>query len=409
MITLAQAEARLAESVTPLPARPVPVEDALHQVLSEDACAVLTQPQWPQVAMDGYAVALGATETRMPTETTWPEQEAMAAAGEAQAQLHPNHALRVTTGAALPAGADTVVIQENVQRERGTLRLTEELRRGVNIRPAGQDFAAGQMLVRAGTCLHAGHIALLRHAGVRMLPARPPPRVAIIVTGSELLAPTDSHRDGMTPDSNGPFLAAWCQQRHLPSTRDRCDESPDNLVALLRTRLPDADVVVITGGASVGPRDGSHAALQQIGARCVFRSVAQKPGKPMALYSANGIPVLLLPGNPAAVFCGAHWHLQTLIARLQGVPVTPETVFTLSAPQPQRGKRSLLLRAQVTLSADGTLRTAVLPGQLSHLLGNLGACNALLRQDPEGAPNATALPGRLIGPLFPCATNDYPG
>lgn len=401
MISLDQAEAQIAQSIEPLPPRSVAVDDSLGLTLAATVQARLTQPQWPQVAMDGYAVHL-AEDANGP----WQLQDSIAAAGQPTATLLPGHALRVTTGAPLPAGANTVIIQENTHTEGGQLWATQSICSGSHIRPAGEDFCHGDSLLEAGRRITPGILAALHHAGVHTVEAIPRPRMACLITGSELLRDNAPAADGKTPDTNGPYLQAWAQLRNLPCTVHHCDETPEALQALVTHHLPKVDLLVVCGGASVGPRDGSHAALQAAGGRCVFSKVAQKPGKPMALYLVDGKPVLLLPGNPAAVFCGAEWHLQHLLCRLQGLPNPPELDMAIQGPLPRVGSRTLLLRAHAAIKPDGRVHATILEGQLSHLLGNLPDCNALVRLDPGVScpPNrtlpGTVLHGEALQPVF---------
>lgn len=392
MLNLSGAESLIATAIAPLQPKTKPVHDCLGQVLATSARSQLTQPQWPQVAMDGYALALNDGNNG-----PWPLQGPVAAAGDPTATLESGHALRVTTGSPLPNGANTVVIQENTEIQGTSLHLTEPAKLGANIRPAGQDFMQGEVVVRPGQRITAGAIATLHHAGVTEIEVYPLPRLGIIITGSELLRDGAPLTDGKTPDTNGPYLKAWAAQRNLSNELHVCDESPEALTALVSTLRRRVDVLVVCGGASVGPRDGSHAGLLDAGAECVFSKVAQKPGKPMALYRFGEQPALLLPGNPAAVFCAAEWHLQNLIQALQGLYAAPMTDLVIDGPCPQVGGRALLARAQAYWGTDGRLHAAILEGQLSHLLGNLPGCNALVRLDPgrKLKPGDSA-PGKLL-------------
>ncbi len=392
MLTLDEAEQLIAANVKPLAPQTLEVAASLGLMLAAPARATLTQPQWPQVAMDGYALSLADNATG-----PWPLQDAIAAAGDATATLAPGAALRVTTGSPLPRGADTVVMQENTACDGRQVRLTEAAQSGANIRPAGQDFHQGDIVAHPGQCITAGSIATLLHAGVATLQVYPRPRLGIIITGSELTRDGAPLSDGKTPDTNGPFLRAWTQLRNLPCTLRHCGEDPAELADLVMALAPEVDIFVVCGGASVGPRDGSHAGLLGAGARCIFSKVAQKPGKPMALYQLGDKPVLLLPGNPAAVFCGAQWHLEHIVRATQGLQAPHPISLRIQGSCPRVGTRTLLLRAQVTQACDGRLDAHILEGQLSHLLGNLPQCDALLRLDPgQSAAPGSVLPGVLL-------------
>lgn len=377
MLSLQEAEALISVAGKPLPAEERSLASALGCVLAADVQARLTQPQWPQVAMDGYAVALDAGKPN-----AWPIQKGIAPAGTPRQTLESGKALRVTTGSPLPENADTVVMQEDTREVDGCIELTDTVSKGANIRPSGQDFGNGDVIAHKGQRVGSGLIATLRHAGVHAVSVHPKPRLAVIVTGSELIADTRAATDAMTPDTNGPFLQAWASEHGFSCSLHHCDESPQTLADLIGTLKGTFDALVICGGASVGPRDGSHAGLASAGANCVFSKVAQKPGKPMALYALESTPVLLLPGNPAAVFCGTWWHLHRIMQGLEGLQTKAKLSFILANDPPRVGGRSLLVRAQVSLDNHGRAVAKVLPGQLSHLLGNLGNCNAILQLDP---------------------------
>lgn len=380
LLSLKDAEVQRDHACPPLPLEERDLGDALGCVLAADIHAQLTQPQWPQVAMDGYAILLGSSQSKI-----WPLQHGIAPAGAPTQTLEPGHALRVTTGSPMPHGADTVVMQEDTRETDGRIELLAAVAQDANIRPAGQDFCRGDVIAKAGAQIHAGLLASLRHAGVHTVCVRPKPRLAVIITGSELIHDAQAPSDGMTPDTNGPFVKAWAAEQGYPCSVHHCDEAPASLTQLITTLKGTFDALIVCGGASVSPRDGSHAGLLGADARCVFTKVAQKPGKPMALYTLGPIPALLLPGNPAAVFCGTWWHLHPLLQGLQGQSPNRKTSFVLTNNAPRIGGRSSLLRAHASVDAQGQLQATLLPGQLSHLLGNLGECNALLQFDPGTA------------------------
>lgn len=276
------------------------LSEALGSILSTDVHAVRANPPLPNTAVDGYGFAGGRSEG----VHSLPLVAERAAAGDAPGTVPPGQAIRILTGAALPGGVDTVVLQEDVRVADGRIAFNGPLKSGANVRKAGEDVVAGDRILLAGQRLGAADLALLAATGVSKLPVRAPLRVGVISTGSELVEAGAPAADGQIFDANRPMLLGMCRQfGHATVDLGRL---PDNR-AQLRAALDDAsqrvDVILTSGGASAGDEDHVSALLQEAGAMALWR-IAVKPGRPLALGLWQGVPVFGLPGNPvAAMVC----------------------------------------------------------------------------------------------------------
>jgi len=273
---------------------------ALGRVCAKQVLALRANPPLPNTAVDGYgfAGARGAGVHDLPLV------KGRAAAGDAPGVVPAGQAIRVLTGAALPQGVDTVILQEDVTVAAGRVRFTGPLKAGANTRRAGEDVGEGAFVLATGRRVTAADLALLAATGVSRVDVRAPLKVGVISTGNELVEMGDAAGDGQIFDANRPMLLALARQfGHLPVDLGRV---PDDRAAL-RARLDEAanrvDVVLTSGGASAGDEDHVSALLETAGAMALWR-IAVKPGRPLALGVWNGVPVFGLPGNPvAAMVC----------------------------------------------------------------------------------------------------------
>ena len=343
-LSVAEAQSRILALAPPLPSERVPLVDAAGRWASDDILARRTQPAADLSAMDGFALRF--------TELPGPWRIAgESAAGSAPGRpLAPGEAARIFTGAPLPAGADTILVQEEARWAADALHLAGAgpPHRGAHVRPAGSDFAAGERLVVAGDPLTPARIALAALGGHGALPVARRVRIASISTGNELIAPGEN-ADGMRlPASNAPMLAALL--RGLPvDFEDRGIVRDDRaaLTAAFAAAAASADIVVSTGGASVGDHDLVRPALEAAGATLDFWRIAMKPGKPLAAGRLGHATVLGLPGNPVSAYVTAWLFLLPLVRHLLRAtdPLPPIRTATLLAPLPATGGRAEYLRA----------------------------------------------------------------
>jgi molybdopterin molybdotransferase len=278
----------------------VGLDAALGRVAVVDVAARRANPPLPNTAVDGYGFAGG----RAPGAHDLPLVAGRAAAGDAPGAVPEGHAIRVLTGAALPDGVDTVILQEDVVVDGDRLRFNGPVKPGANTRKAGEDVAAGDTVMRAGRRITAADLALLAATGVASVEVRVPLRVGVLSTGDELVEAGEPARNGQIFDANRPMLLGLVAQfGHVPVDLGRVADDR----SALRTRLDGAagrvDAILTSGGASAGDEDHVSALLEEAGAMALWR-IAVKPGRPLALGLWDGVPVFGLPGNPvAAMIC----------------------------------------------------------------------------------------------------------
>jgi len=380
MITIDDARRALAGAVRPLPARRVPRPDALGCRLAAAPVSDVDVPPADVSAMDGYAVRAvdlaGGGALPVAFEV---------AAGSVPCALPGLAAARIFTGAPLPEGADTVVEQELAEvTDDGAVRL-QPLPEGSNVRRRGELFAAGRELARPGDVVTPQRLALLAAGGAGFVEVFAKPRVTVISTGSELASANTVPGPGQIRDSNGPLLDALVRAAGLapPLIAHAADDQ-----STLRTRLEascaEADLVLTTGGVSVGDYDLVPGVVEALGGRILFHRVNQKPGKPILVARLSGTWLIGLPGNPLAVLTGWRLYALPLLRALGGddrafdeQPIAAE----LTAPAINAGRRTVLRPAQLVQSPTGA-RVTILDWKGSHDLVAGAAADALARLEP---------------------------
>lgn len=377
LLAVDEAVARIDASIRPLPVETVAVSQALGRVLAGPAHSAHPLPPFDQSAVDGYAVrhadlAEGSKRLALAGVIAAAPQPAMPI-------LAPGTAMRIFTGGLLPAGADTVVRQESCQRDGDTVVVLASIANGADIRRCGEERAAGAEIAPAGTLIGPGVVGALALAGVREIAVRARPRVVVLVTGDEVVPGGAPLQLGQVPDANGPLLVAQLAQWGCPALR--VEHVPDDEPAIrdaLQRAFADADIVLTTGGVSVGDYDFVPMASERLGAERVLWKVAQKPGMP--LYVARHGKTLLfgLPGNPASVLVNLQVYVRHAFDRLLGIdPAARWHYGRLSAPPKGDARKTFWLRARATTDQQGVVVLRVLEGQASHMLGNLVHANAL--------------------------------
>ncbi|MGR3794310.1 molybdopterin molybdotransferase MoeA [Vannielia sp. SX4] len=377
MISVEEALARIFALVEPLPTEPVPLRQAAGRVLAAPVVAPRDQPPFSASAMDGYAlrgpVAPGQQFTVI----------GESAAGRASGlSVGPGEAVRIFTGAPLPEGADRIVIQEDVERSESTITLRENLDDGTHIRPAGGDFKAGDRL-EPGRRLTPNALALAAAMGAPTVTCTRKPVVALIATGDELVMPGEAPGPDQIIASNSFALAALFEAegaecRLLPIARDNRES-----LTMAFTLARGADLVVTTGGASVGDHDLVGEVAAELGMDRAFYKVAMRPGKPLMAGRVLGMAMVGLPGNPvSSIVCG-HVFIRPAIRKMLGLgeAPAPRRHLPLAAPIAANGPRAHYMRATVSEGA-----VTVFDRQDSSLLSVLDAANALVvRPVSDGA------------------------
>lgn len=378
-LALEAAQARLLALAAPLPIEHVDMAGALGRYLAEPLRARRTQPAFDLSAMDGYAVAPG--ELAGP----WEVAGESAAGHPSDIAVAPGRAIRISTGAILPEGAGAVILQEDLRRDGSRLELTGEAPAPPHkhIRRKGMDFAEHDEVLAPGARIGPAQLALAIAAGHTHLGVRRLPRVAVIDSGDELAAKADACSPHQIPASNGPMLAALASS--VPCRISALGPVPDDLGALGNAldAAAEADVIVTSGGASVGDHDLVRPALEAWGAQLDFWRIAIKPGKPLLVARKGHQIVLGLPGNPVSSYVTAFLFLLPLLRALSGAnSALPSTVTTrLGAPLRAVGERQEFLRA----FWDGRTATPIAV-QDSGALGALAASNALIVRFAGSAP-----------------------
>lgn len=384
LLPFAAALDRLLAGVAPLAAETVPIDQCAGRVVAEPVVARLTQPPFPASAMDGYAIRWA--DLRQPWRVVGESAAGRGWAGH----VAPGEAVRIFTGAPLPDGADTVVVQEEVARDGPLARLTGEGPRalGAHIRAMGQDFASGDMLITAGTRLTPPHLGLAAAAGHGKLTVIRRPRVTLIATGDELVPPGAEPGPGQIVSSNPAMLAAVL--RWAGADVDDPGLIKDDRAALANALLAsDGDLILTIGGASVGDHDLVVPVLRDLGAELDFWKIALRPGKPLLAGRLGERKLIGLPGNPVSAFVTALLFAVPLVARLAGRNHDlPMERLPLAMPLPANGMRRDHLRAR--RSAGGAEPFA---RQDSALLSVLATANLLIIRE-AGAPAAAA--GELV-------------
>ncbi len=387
--TVEEALARVLSGVVPIAeARTVDLLSAHGAILADDIVAVRAQPPFTASAMDGYAVRRA--DVKVVPANLRVVGEAAAGHGFTTA-LRPGEAVRIFTGAPLPDGADAIIIQEETRASGGTVTILTGAAEADHIRPRAGDFQVGQVLLSAGQPLSARHITLIAAAGYASVRIRRAPRVAILATGDELVAPgTQPERDQIIC-SNPYGIAAMVQgaggePQLLGIARDTR--------ASLQSKIAEAagaDVLVTLGGASVGDHDLVGPALAAYGMALDFWKIAMRPGKPMMFGRLGQQRVLGLPGNPVSSLITARLFLMPLVAALRGVaPVVGDLVKApLAVALPANGLRTHYMRGNWIIDLHGRRVVAPLPNQDSSLLTPLAAATLLIVR-PISAPPAAA-------------------
>lgn len=375
MISVDEARARLFAAAPLMPPEAARLAEAAGRTLAGPLVAARTQPPFDASAMDGYAVRAA----DLPGPLTVIGE---AAAGRRfDGALSPGEAVRIFTGAPVPEGADTILIQEDAERDGGRLCARHSPPEGEYVRRRGLDFASGDVLLAEGTVLAPRHLALAGAAGHATLTVRRRPRVALLATGDELVPPGAATGPDQIVASVTPALAALAQSVGAEA-RD-FGIAPDDLDALreaISTAIAWADVVVTLGGASVGEHDLVRPALGQLGLSPDFWKVAVRPGKPL-MFVADPL-VLGLPGNPVSSLVCAHLFLLPLLRQMQGgEPGPPVHEAPLAAPLPANGPRQDHLRGLLT--EEGL---TAFPTQDSSMLRPLAEGNVLIVREPDASP-----------------------
>ena len=386
MISVDEARTRILADLRPTPAEIVALANAWNRVTAAPVIARLTQPPSDVSAMDGYALraadgTLGATLTQIGAAPAGHPFGGTVGAGQI---------VRLFTGSVVPDGADAILLQEDASKDGDRITVNEAVTAGRHIRRAGQDFAKGDAVVAAGRKLTARDVGLAAAANHPWLSVHRRPRVGILATGDEIAMPGEPIPTGGIVSSNSHALAALVRAAGgepivLPIVADTTDA-----VAAVADAVAGLELLVTTGGASVGDHDLVISGLQTRGLVVDFWQIAMRPGKPLLFGRLGALPMIGLPGNPVSAMVCAILFLLPALARLSGLPSAPPPTTTalLGVPVRQNDQRADHLRATVGTDEQGRLVVTPFPVQDSAMLRRLATADALVLRPPH----APALP-----------------
>ena len=381
MISVDEARDRILAGLQTTPGEVVALAEAWNRVTAGPVMARLTQPPHDVSAMDGYGIRaadshLGATLTVI---------GAAPAGHPFEGTVGPGQAVRIFTGSVVPDGADTVLLQEDATRDGSTVRVNEAATRGRHIRRAGQDFGHGDIVIPAGRRMTARDVGLAAAANHPWITVHRRPRVAILATGDEIAMPGEPIPTGGIVSSNSHALAALVRAIGgdaviLPVARD----TPE-AIAAVADAVAGMDMLVTTGGASVGDHDLVIEGLQSRGLVVDFWQIAMRPGKPLLFGTLGVVPVLGLPGNPVSAMVCAILFLLPALTRMSGLPAAPPPVTQAAAGTDlkENDRRADHLRATLSRDAAGRLVATPFPVQDSAMLRRLAQADALILRPPN--------------------------
>ena len=375
LLTIDEAQRLILERVRRLPSEKVPLEDAHGRVLAERALAAVDLPPFPSSAMDGFALRSQDTPGELPIV------HRIAAGRPAPRELRPGEAMGIATGGVVPDGADAVIPVEYVVERDNEVGVSEPVAPGANVRARGGDVRVGAPVVPAGTRLAPAQLGALAAAGVEQVVCSARPRAAVLATGSELRPPGEPLGPGEVYEANGLILAA--QLRSAGAVVERPPAVPDDEGAHREAvgRGLDSDVLVTSGGVSVGPHDLVRRIESELGVEEVFWRVAVKPGKPISFGVRGSTLVFGLPGNPVSSLVGFELFVRPAVLALQGhaAPLPRFEPGRLAAAARRNPQRDQLVRARVrAVDGNGPVELEPLAGQESHMIVRAAEADALV-------------------------------
>ena len=395
LISVAEAQRLVLERAKPLEAERVPIERATGRVLAQSAAAVVNLPPFASSAMDGYALRSADTAS---APVVLPVVERIAAGSPASRSLAAGEAMGIATGGVVPEGADAVVPIEVVEENEEGLSVASPVTAGANVRDPGGDVRAGETVLEPGVALGPGQVGALAAAGVSEVQCTKRPRVGILVTGSELRQPGEALEPGQIYESNGLLLAtALGLAGAVPAQLGVVADDEAEHRRTMERALLGFDMLITTGGASVGPHDLVRKVQAELRVEELFWGVAMKPGKPVAFGVRRDHLVFNLPGNPVSVLATFELLVRPAINALLGLP-DPLPAFrkgTLAAAVRRNADRDELVRA-TRRRDDGAEVLEPLSGQESHMIVRAGRANALVWVEAGEGELAAGSPVRYL-------------
>ena len=387
MLSVEEARTRVLAAFSPLQAEQISLIDGLGRVLAENVQSRRTQPPVAVSAMDGYAVRHEDVATPPVTLNIIGHAPA---GGQHDGVLAPGQCVRIFTGGPVPTGADTIVIQENTEAEGDQVTIQTSAAKGHYIRPAGLDFQANEIGLFAGQVMTARDLGFAGAMNVPWLMVHRKPRIAILATGDEIAMPGDPLGPNQIVSSNSLALASFIRARG--GVAISLGIAPDDREALkaMANGARGADLLVTTGGASVGDHDLVQSVLGELGFELDFWRIAMRPGKPLIFGSIGETPVLGLPGNPVSTIVCAIIFMLPAIERMLGISAVkqPRLTARLKTPLPENDQREDYLRATLEHDNNGGLIAVPFAKQDSSMLSRMARANCLIIRAPHAPPSA---------------------
>lgn len=385
LISVDQALDRILQHVQPLDTEKLELQNALNRYLAENIYSSINLPLFSQSAVDGYAIC---AKKVIEPESEFQLLGKIRAGQQVEVQLQAGQAVRIFTGAKIPSGTTTVARQEIVQVINSSrIKIIENLKANIDIRDVGEEIVAGQLLANEGQQLSVGVIASLSMAGINTVEVFQYPKVAIVISGDEVAESVEDFAAGKIFDANGPLIKAWFQQAGQQVEIFHIADTKEAVQALIQKLSSSYDLILTTGGVSVGDYDFIRPVALESGFEQIFWKVKQKPGKPIffAYLQRNDKStcyLLGLPGNPAAVYVGMQVYTSTLLNVLQGQKNQPSWFNAVLSHDLKMDARERFLRMYASFD-DSVLTVKSLSRQQSHMLSNLMQANCLVRVPAE--------------------------
>jgi molybdopterin molybdotransferase len=377
-VAVEEARSLILDKVSPAPTAQVNLAEGLGQVLSAEVITPADQPPFDNAAMDGYAFRHIST----PPAGGYRIIGEIAAGDTAPLQPGPEECVRIFTGAPLPKGVDTVVQQEWVTLEGDAIHITGgSISPGANVRYRASHLKAGTVALAAGAVLEAPAIGFLAGLGIAQIPVHRPPRVHVLVTGSELVPPGQSLKPGQIYESNGYTLTAALKSMGItPMTVQHVADDPHTFSTRMQAILQDADILILSGGISVGDHDIVRAYVEQGQVKPVFYKVRQRPGKPMFFGHQDGVFIFALPGNPASVLTCFYQYVYPALRKWRGFTqwTLPSQMMILDRDYAKKPGLTFFLKAR----REGD-RVIPQEGQLSYQMQSYALADSLIVLDED--------------------------
>ena len=398
LISIDQALALIQQKIYALPTEVILLNDALNRYLAEDILSEINLPLFSQSAVDGYAIH----STESTIENSSFELIGEIRAGQsAEIELKQGQAVRIFTGAKIPQGTTTVARQEIVKSiNLNTIQITENLKLHADIRDIGEEITLGQSLAQKGQVLSVGAIASLSMAGVKQVQVVQYPKIAVVITGDEVAETVEDLQSGKIFDANAPLIQAWFKQRNQDVEIFHVDDTEIAVKQLLGDLSQNYQLILTTGGVSVGDYDFIRPVALDLGFEQIFWKVKQKPGKPIFFAELKkpdqSLCYLLgLPGNPAAVYVGMQIYVTTLLDALQGQSSSLQWFSAELSHDLKADARERFLRMSASFD-QATLKVQSLSKQQSHMLSNLMQANCIVRIPANG----NIVTGQIVQGIF---------